>query len=97
MIKDLARRYDVTSMSDRQKHELAGELRKAGMISELEYAEMTLVLKPIGGAYYPDAPSNIVTRYQTQLSHARIYSTPGDAQMLEHLTGILQAMARERG
>jgi hypothetical protein len=84
-----SKKYDVTNMSDRQMKEMAMELKDNNLISEWEYASMTLVIKPIGGNYDPELPKNFLSQYQSQTEFAKAYSSVDDTKMLEHLTNLL--------
>jgi len=95
-VQDLAQRFDVTNMSDRQMKQFAGELKERGLINEWEFADMTTVLKPIGGSYNPDAPKNFLSQYKAQTEFSRVHSTAQDTKMLEHLSGLLSSMQQAR-
>lgn len=95
-LHDLAQRYDVTSMSDRQMGQFAGELKDRGLISEREFFDMSIVIKPPGGNYDPDAPKNFLSQYQAQTEASKIYSTPEDTRMLEHLSSLLLSIQQSR-
>lgn len=92
----LAKNYDVTNMSDRQMKEMATELKDKNLISEWEYASMTLVIKPIDGNYNPDLPKNFLSQYQSQTDFAKVYSSSDDSKMLERLTNLLLEIQKAR-
>ena len=94
VIKNIAKDYDVSHMSDRQMKDLATQLKDAKLISEWEYCDMTLVIKPIGGNYDPDIPKNFLLQYQSQIEFSKKYSTQQDTKMLEHITDLLSQIAK---
>ena len=68
---------------------MATELKDNNLISEREYMDMTLVIKPIGGNYDPDLTKNFLSQYQSRTEFAKSYSSAVDTRMLEHLTSLL--------
>ncbi len=95
-ISKLSDAYDVTNISDNEVKKLAIELKESGLISEREFADLTLVIKPPGGDYQPDAPKNYLKQFQVQLAQAGLSGNEVNTKQLEKLTDLLQSLKDAR-
>jgi hypothetical protein len=95
-ISKLGDEYDVTNISDNEMKKLAIELKDYGLISEREFADLTLVIKPPGGDYQPDTPRNYLEQFKVQLAQSELSGNNGDTTQLKQLTDLLQSLKNVR-
>lgn len=98
-LRDIASRYDVNAMTQKEIEAFAGELLDAGLISGIDHAVMTLppFFKPgVGFLDTGDQKLDLHGRLKNSLEMGRSENTAEANQRMEDLVGLLAMLGELR-
>lgn len=89
ILRSLGDRYDPRAMSTSEMKSMAKEMRSGGLISEWEYASMTVELRIPGQEFDSNAKVDFISQYTAQIEYTKsILSQPGMKEQLASLEKI---------